>query len=196
MNRPRRTPRGLRAALRRTRPPNATIAQPGLLAPESQIENGSTDPDAITIGAGTLVRGRLLTFPHAGSIEVGRDCYVGHRTEIWSAASVRIGDRVLIAHDVNIIDTSAHSMVPEDRHLHYTGIVANGLPSDPQDVPGVVSEPITLEDDVWISFGVIILRGVTIGRGSVIAAGSIVTHDVPPMTRYRMQVTPVMEPLE
>lgn len=39
--------------------------------------------------------------------------------------------------------------------------------------------PVTIEDDVWIGGGSIILPGVTIGRGSVIGAGSIVTRDIP-----------------
>ena len=41
------------------------------------------------------------------------------------------------------------------------------------------SLPITIENDVWIGAGAIILAGVTIGKQSVIGAGSVVTHDVP-----------------
>jgi acetyltransferase-like isoleucine patch superfamily enzyme len=37
---------------------------------------------------------------------------------------------------------------------------------------------ITVEDDVWIGHGCLILSGVKIGKGSIIAAGSIVTKDV------------------
>jgi acetyltransferase-like isoleucine patch superfamily enzyme len=37
----------------------------------------------------------------------------------------------------------------------------------------------TVEDDVWIGHGAIILAGVKIGRGSVVAADSVVTKDVP-----------------
>jgi len=37
----------------------------------------------------------------------------------------------------------------------------------------------TVEDDVWIGHGAIVVAGVTIGRGSVVAAGSVVTRDVP-----------------
>jgi len=36
----------------------------------------------------------------------------------------------------------------------------------------------TVEDDVWLGQGVIVLSGVTIGRGAVVAAGAIVTRDV------------------
>jgi acetyltransferase-like isoleucine patch superfamily enzyme len=39
---------------------------------------------------------------------------------------------------------------------------------------------ITIEDDCWIGWGVVIKRGITIGRGSVVGANSVVTKDVPP----------------
>ena len=41
------------------------------------------------------------------------------------------------------------------------------------------SKPIEIDDDVWISAGVIINPGVKIGRGSVIAPGSVVTKSIP-----------------
>jgi acetyltransferase-like isoleucine patch superfamily enzyme len=39
---------------------------------------------------------------------------------------------------------------------------------------------ITVEDDVWIGHGAIILSPARIGRGSIVAAGAVVTQDVPP----------------
>jgi galactoside O-acetyltransferase len=44
------------------------------------------------------------------------------------------------------------------------------------------SEPIVIEDKVWIGSNVVVLPGVTIGYGAVIGAGSVVTRDIPPMT--------------
>lgn len=41
---------------------------------------------------------------------------------------------------------------------------------------------ITIEDDVFVGPGSIVLPNVIIGRGSVISAGSVVTTTVPPMT--------------
>ena len=177
------------------RPPAATLA-PDVLGPEAIIDNMAQDPSRIAVAPNSFIRGRLLVFAHAGSITIGSWSYVGHRSEIWSAASVSIGDRVVIAHDVNIVDTTSHSLDPAERHAHYRAILTKGHPTRDADLPGIRSAPIVIEDDVWVSFGVTILKGVRIGAGSVIAAGSIVTHDVPARSLYRMDVRPVITPLD
>jgi len=41
---------------------------------------------------------------------------------------------------------------------------------------------VTVEDEVWIGCGAIVLPGVVIGKGSVVASGAVVTKNVPPMT--------------
>jgi len=38
----------------------------------------------------------------------------------------------------------------------------------------------SIEADVWIGFGAIIISGVRIGHGAIIAAGAVVAQDVPP----------------
>ena len=48
------------------------------------------------------------------------------------------------------------------------------------DEQGVSTNPVTIEDDVWIGANAVILPGVTIGNHCVIAAGAVVTKDVPP----------------
>jgi maltose O-acetyltransferase len=44
---------------------------------------------------------------------------------------------------------------------------------------------VTIEDDVFIGPGSIILPHVRIGRGAVVAAGSVVSTSVPPLTMVR-----------
>ena len=48
------------------------------------------------------------------------------------------------------------------------------------DEQGVSTNPVTIEDDVWIGANAVILPGVTIGEHCVVAAGAVVTKDVPP----------------
>ena len=48
------------------------------------------------------------------------------------------------------------------------------------DEQGVSTNPVTIEDDVWVGANAVILPGVTIGEHSVVAAGAVVTKDVPP----------------
>ncbi len=41
------------------------------------------------------------------------------------------------------------------------------------------AEQITIEDNVWLGGGAIVLAGVTVGADSVVGAGAVVTRDVP-----------------
>ncbi len=172
-----------------------TLGVGATLGPEARIDNLQIAPTAISIGSNSYIRGRLLVYAHAGKITIGDWCYVGVRSEIWAASNVRIGNRVLIAHDVNIHDGTAHSLGATERHAHFKHLLERGHPTDIRDLPGVRSAPIVIEDDVWISFGVTILKGVRIGAGSVIAARSLVVKDVPPNTLYQGTVSCEMRPL-
>lgn len=42
--------------------------------------------------------------------------------------------------------------------------------------------PVTIEDEVWLGAGAVVLPGVTVGRGAVVGAGAVVTRNVPPLT--------------
>lgn len=171
------------------------IGENSTIAAEGKIENNLGDPTAIKVGANCFVRGQLLTYGHGGRLSVGDWCYIGEGTKIWSMEGISIGDRVLISHNVNIHDGSAHSMNDGERHDHFKRILTQGHPRTPQQAPGLKSKCIVIEDDAWINFGVTILKGVTIGKGAIIAAGSIVTSDVPPYTIYRNKVSPILTPI-
>jgi acetyltransferase-like isoleucine patch superfamily enzyme len=132
---------------------------------------------AIKVGTNTHLKGELLTFAHGGEICIGEYCYVGEQSHIWSAASIVIGDRVLISHNVNIFDSLTHPIKALERHNHFLKIITSGHP----DQIDLGELPVQIEDDVWIGCQAIILRGVTIGRGTIVAAGAVVTKDVPPL---------------
>lgn len=157
----------------------ATIDAEARLYPEAEILNFRKDPDAVTIGAHTSVRGQMLIFWDQGSISIGEWCYLGASSRIWSQASVKIGNRVLISHLVDIHDTDGHPLDAADRRIDAEAILSNAPYVAPTRTK---SAPIVIEDDVWIGFKASIMKGVRIGEGAIVAAGSVVTKDVPPRT--------------
>jgi acetyltransferase-like isoleucine patch superfamily enzyme len=152
--------------------PDAKIYMP------ADIQNFSQDRTRIIIRKGTVIRGDIIIFAHNGKVEIGEDCYVGEHARIWSASSIKIGNRVLISHNVNIHDTNAHSTDPNLRHLHFKHIMEKGHPFN-NDFD-IVSLPVVIGDDVWIGFNSTILKGVTIGEKSIVSACSVVTESIPP----------------
>jgi acetyltransferase-like isoleucine patch superfamily enzyme len=145
--------------------------------PNATVENLSGNSKLIKIGENSVIRGELLVFAHAGKIQIGKDCYVGEDTRIWSADDIKIGDRVFISHNVNVHDTNSHSTDATLRYQHFLAIMSTGHPeTDDYDIQ---SKPIFIEDDVWIGFNSTILKGVKIGKGSIVAACSVVTKNVP-----------------
>jgi acetyltransferase-like isoleucine patch superfamily enzyme len=174
----------------------ATIASTTTIAPEGAIENILGDPRAVVVGENSYLRGRLLTYGHGGRIEIGNWCYLGERSEIWSMDSIMIGDHVLIGHDVNIHDGTGHPLDAMQRRQHYKAILTTGHPRTWDEMPGVVSAPVVIEDDVSIGFGTTILQGVHIGARSIIAPGSMITKDVPPDVMYISTAKPILMPLD
>jgi acetyltransferase-like isoleucine patch superfamily enzyme len=140
----------------------------------ARVINNLKKKEAIKIGAFTHIRGELLTFAHGGKIEIGDYCYVGENTYIWSGKSVRIGDRVLIAHHCNIFDNDTHPFDPVERHRQFKQIITTGQPRQID----LKDEQVIIEEDVLIAANVTILKGVRIGKGAIVGAGSVVTKDV------------------
>lgn len=71
---------------------------------------------------------------------------------------VTIGKNVLFASGVKIISAN-HDFTNRKKHLK--------------------TDPIHIEENVWIGADAVILPAVTIGKNSIIGAGSIVTKDIP-----------------
>jgi acetyltransferase-like isoleucine patch superfamily enzyme len=146
------------------------------LSGTARIRNIFGDSDRIVIGRHSLVQGELLVFRHGGQISLGEWSFVGENSRIWSAASIVIGDRVLISHGVNIFDNLTHPIRAQARHAHARQILTVGHPSNVT----LGEKPVAIEDDVWIGAGAFVLRGVTLGQGSIVASGAVVTSDVAP----------------
>jgi len=146
---------------------------------------------------------------HHSEIRLGANIFIGDGVTIFQdceGGPVEIGDRVYIF-DGNCIQTGYGGSVkignetgiqPRCQFSAYKSPIYIGrnvqiapncafFPYDHSFEPGklIAEQPvktkggITVEDDVWLGFGVIVLDGVRIGKGAVIGAGSVVTHDIP-----------------
>ena len=142
-----------------------------------EIRNLSKDPNRIKIGAYSQILGLLITYPYAGEIIVGTHCSLSEYSRIVSGKKITIGNRVLIAHNVNILDNISHSTSAKLRHEDFLANYSVGMKEF-----DLKAKEIIIEDDVWIGFNCIILKGVKIGRGAIIGAGSVVTKDIDPWT--------------
>lgn len=101
----------------------------------------------------------------------GNDVQLNDYVHIGASQEVRIGSNVLIASKVFISDHG---------HGRYGNEDVNDSPDMPPTLRPLNTNPVVIEDNVWIGELVSVLPGVTIGYGSVIGAGSVVTKDIPP----------------
>ncbi|MED6046569.1 sugar O-acetyltransferase [Rothia kristinae] len=98
------------------------------------------------------------------NIHVGSRVFANFGLTALDVTEIRIGDDVQIGPHVQLL-CPTHPLNPVDRKRQWEG----GL-------------PITIEDNVWLGGGAIVLAGVTVGRDAVVAAGAVVTRDVQPGT--------------
>lgn len=105
--------------------------------------------------------GRGCFVSRKNNIIIGDFFYMGNYCHL--GANAKIGNDVLFASFV--------SLVGGDHQIdHIKGPIRKSGRDN--------LKTITIEDDVWIGHGAILLHGVTIGKGAVVAAGSVVTKDV------------------
>lgn len=98
------------------------------------------------------------------NVHIGDDFFGNVNLTFVDDVDIRIGNGVMIAPGVTLA-TTGHPVHPA-RRVDFARF----------------SEPIVIEDKVWIGSNVVVLPGVRIGYGSVIGAGSVVSRDIPPMT--------------
>ena len=113
-----------------------------------------------------------------GEISVGKNTYIGPGTSIQAKEKICIGNNVIIANSVILLDNNNHPTSPEERMK--MSACSDFLRDELWSWKCSDSAPVVIEDNVWIGRDARILKGVTVGKGSIVALGSIVTHDVPP----------------
>lgn len=113
--------------------------------------------------------------------KVGKRCHIYPDVQIWDPRNLEMGDdstlgpgvicenadRVILGNAVVIsqysyLCTSSHDIYSTDFHL--------------------ITKPIIVKDNVWVTAGCYVGRGVTIGEGAVAAVRSVIVKDVAPWT--------------
>jgi len=109
---------------------------------------------------------------HGKNIFLGNDVIIGMNCTFVDNKLIRIGDRVLIASNVQIY-TSSHPVLPQER-------LVPDWEERQTTFFRTYALPVQIENNVWIGGGCILLPGVVIGENSVIGAGSVVNRSIPP----------------
>ena len=133
---------------------NATSAR------QPELRRGLLERLLGAVGEGTVVRSPLFV-DYGAHLRIGAGCFVNVGLVALDVAAITLGDHVQVGPNVQLL-TPTH---PVDRDLRRAGWEA--------------AEPITVEDDVWLGGGVVVLPGVTIGAGTVVGAGAVVTRSLP-----------------
>lgn len=116
--------------------------------------------------------GRNFLYQCGKHIFIGDKSVINDNCTMMDENHICIGNQVLVAPNVQFY-TATHPIDCNER------FVENWDENSGELFFRTRSLPITVEDNVWIGGGSIILAGITIGTGSVIGAGSIVTKSIP-----------------
>ena len=108
--------------------------------------------------------GTTIQTGEGGSVVIGHGTHIQPRCQFSGyCAEIVIGERVEVAPSCAIYPYN-HSMVA-------------GVPIREQ--PLYSRSGVVVEDDAWLSFGVVLLDGARVGKGAVIAANSVVNSEIP-----------------
>ena len=129
--------------------------------------------ERLALGKGTVVQSNVTLHCGGmdwtngdGSVRIGQNCFVGHGSVLYGGGGITIGDDVLISPGVVIAS-----------HGHSYDVQGTPMRAQPEQF-----KPISIESNVWIGSGAVILPGVCLGTGCIVGAGAVVSRSVAPGT--------------
>ena len=109
------------------------------------------------IGAGVLIRPSVrVTYPWR--LEIGDHAWIGDFVELYTLDRITIGDDAVVSQFSKLV-TGTHDFEKPTFDM--------------------VTKPIVIEKQAWVSANCFVAPGVTVGRGAVALACSLILKDVP-----------------
>lgn len=153
--------------------PNASIGFWG-----KHIIPGHTN---VEIGEDSHIFSSLNLLRPEAKISIGKRCQLGN-VLFACAEEIEVGDDVIMAWGINILDSNHHSLDWNERQydvmLGRQDYLAGRPLGSSQNWDSIDRKKICIGDKCWIGCNVTILKGVTLHEGAVVGAGSVVTDDV------------------
>ncbi len=115
----------------------------------------------LIVGRRAIIEDYVVINNGMGDVIIGDNSHITPRVTV--VGPVKLGNNVILANGV-----------------HISGLTHNYEDVDmPVSKQGVSTNPVIIEDDVWIGGNSCINQGVHIGSHSMVGAGSVVTKDIP-----------------
>lgn len=105
-----------------------------------------------------------------GDLIIGAGSYINSGTVIYTGNGIRIGKDVLIAANCTLAPVN-HNYLDRGRKIVDQGFAES-------------RGGITIEDDVWVGVGTVVLDGAVLGKGCVVGACSLVRSTLEPYGVY------------
>jgi acetyltransferase-like isoleucine patch superfamily enzyme len=174
---------------------NVTIAK------DVSLENVNIEAGTLTVGEGTRINGSI--FSSHGPIDIGSYAQIKENTLLKAFKLVKVGDQTIVDRGVIIGGLQSeysqfecgsrcvilhHAYINTARKVFignnvcvggYSMIFTHG--SWQNTFKGYPSRfgDVTIKDDAWLNWHVIVMPKVTIGKGSTVGSGSVVTDNLP-----------------
>ena len=136
------------------------------IARQAILRANTDDCRSIRLGNNVSLLESTLISANRGHVTIGDNSWIGPHSVVYGNGGVDIGDHVLIASHCTI-NTVSHNFSATDM---------------PINLQGINTDPVIIENDVWIGTNAVIMQGVRIGYGSIIGAGAVVTKSIPPFS--------------
>jgi putative colanic acid biosynthesis acetyltransferase WcaF len=113
--------------------------------------------------------------------KIGKFTHPYPSSKIWAPWNLTMNDHSCLSHHVDCYCVDKVTLGTNVTVSQYSFLCTASHDYTQQEMP-LVTAPITIQDNAWITADVFIALGVTIGEGSVVGARSVVTKDVAPWT--------------